>query len=104
MRPPLAHIPTEESGTVRVIDTGTGQVVRPLSPSEGAHAVAMRPDGTRVFASNGRDGTVMALTPDGKKLYVANGRSSSVSVIDAEALTAIGGVAVGDLPWGVEIN
>ena len=45
----------------------------------------------------------MALTRDGKKLYVANGRSNSVSVIDTVALKPIKEIAVGGLPWGVQI-
>jgi YVTN family beta-propeller protein len=88
--------------------------------------VTASPDGTRVFVTNGKDGTVsaidtatneiiatipvgkrpwnMAITPDSKKLYVANGRSNSVSVIDAIELKAIGEILVGDTPWGVVIR
>ena len=86
----------------------------------------MHPDGTRVFVSNGGDGTVsvfdvaanaftatipagqrpwnMAITPDGKKLYVACGRSGTVSVIDTERNTKVAEIAVGKLPWGVAIH
>jgi YVTN family beta-propeller protein len=46
----------------------------------------------------------MALTPDGKKLYVANGRSNSVSVIDAEAMTRLRDIPVGEAPWGVVVR
>ena len=83
----------------------------------------MHPDGSRVFVSNGKDGTVsvvdvatnkiittiavgkrpwnMAMTPDGGKLYVANGRSDSVSVIDTATNTKIKDIAVGKRPWGL---
>ena len=86
----------------------------------------MRPDGARVFVSNGRAGTVsvidtgtnkvvatvevgkrpwnMAITPDGAKLYVANGRSNSVSVIDAKSFARLRDIPVGDTPWGVVIR
>ena len=86
----------------------------------------MHPDGSRVFVSNGKDGTVsvidiatnkitttiavgkhpwnMAMTPDGGKLYVANGRSDSVSVIDTATNTKIKDIAVGKRPWGVVIR
>ena len=86
----------------------------------------MRPDGRRVFVSNGRAGTVsvidtsdnrvidtvavgqrpwnMAITPDGSKLYVANGRSGTVSVIDAISNRKLRDIAVGALPWGVVIR
>ncbi|MET1084624.1 MAG: cytochrome D1 domain-containing protein, partial [Burkholderiales bacterium] len=90
------------------------------------NGVAVRPDGKRVFVSNGKDGTVsvidtakgeviatvpvgkrpwnMAVTPDGKKLYVANGKSNSVTVIDAETNQPIKDIPVGDTPWGVVIR
>ena len=90
------------------------------------NGVAVSPDGSRVFVTNGKDGTVsaidtssyeilatipvgkrpwnMAITPDGKKLYVANGRSNSVSVIDVIELKAISEIKVGDTPWGVVIR
>ena len=86
----------------------------------------MRPDGARVFVSNGRDASVsvidtgtnaivatlkvgnrpwnMAITPDGAKLYVANGRSNSVSVIDARSNSKLADIPVGELPWGVVIR
>jgi YVTN family beta-propeller protein len=85
----------------------------------------MRPDGARVYLSNGGDGTVMAIdtasdqvvatipvgrrpwnmaiTRDGAKLYVANGRSNSVSVIDTAKNVRIKDIAVGETPWGVHI-
>jgi YVTN family beta-propeller protein len=86
----------------------------------------MRPDGKKVFVSNGGDANVMvidtgsnkvvgnipvgqrpwnmAVTPDGKKLYVANGRSGTVSVLDAQAGAPIRDVKVGEFPWGVVIR
>jgi YVTN family beta-propeller protein len=86
----------------------------------------VHPDGSRVFVSNGKDGTVsvidtsinkivatievgkrpwnMAITPDGGKLYVANGRSDSVSVIDTATNTKLKDIPVGKRPWGVVIR
>jgi YVTN family beta-propeller protein len=85
----------------------------------------MRPDGSRVYVSNGRDGSVsvidiatntivatipvgqrpwnMALTPDGERLYVANGRSNSVTAIDTRSNAPVAQIAVGERPWGVAI-
>jgi YVTN family beta-propeller protein len=86
----------------------------------------MRPDGARVYISNGRGASVsvidtatnqviatipvgqrpwnMAITPDGAKLYVANGRSGTVSVIDTASNRRVADIAVGKLPWGVSIR
>jgi YVTN family beta-propeller protein len=88
--------------------------------------VAVHPDGSRVYVSNGGEGSVsvidttdnkiiatipvgqrpwnMAITPNGKKLYVANGRSNSVSVIDTMQNVKVRDVNVGKLPWGVVIK
>ena len=81
---------------VYTIDTAKQTVLKTIKAGQRANGVAVRPDGKRVFISNGTDGTVsvidtasdtviatipvgrrpwnMAITPDGKKLYVANGR------------------------------
>jgi len=82
-------------------------VLKKLKAGTFSNGVAVRPDGKRVYISNGKDNTVsvldtqtdefvatipvgkrpwnMAVTPDGKKLYVAAGRSDAVSVIDTES-------------------
>jgi YVTN family beta-propeller protein len=100
--------------------------VHSLAAGKFSNGVTMRPDGARVYVSNGRDGTVsvidtasqaivatvkvgqrpwnMAVTPDGTKLYVANGRSGSVSVIDTRSNERLRDIAVGELPWGVVIR
>ena len=87
--------------------------------------IALLPDGSRVYVSNGKDGTVsaidtasnsvvatvavgkrpwnMARSGDGSKLYVANGRSASVSVIDTRRMESVKEIPVGSFPWGVAI-
>ena len=84
------------------------------------------PDGSRIYISNGRGGTVsvidpatdsivgsvkvgtrpwgIALTPDGAKLYTANGPSNDVSVVDADRLKVSKTMPVGKFPWGVAIG
>ena len=90
------------------------------------NGILVRPDGGRVFATSGGDGTLqaidpatntivsatpigkrpwnMAITPDGKRVYVACGRSNAVAVVDAQTNQKLGEVAVGNLPWGVAIR
>ncbi len=83
-------------------------------------ALAMLPDGTRVYSINQGDGTVSVVTPgdmavvatirvgtapswaaissDGAQLYVANRGSNSVSVIDTASATVTATIPVGIAP------
>jgi YVTN family beta-propeller protein len=85
--------------------------------------VVVSPDGSRVFVSTGRGGSVvsvsaatgeiigsvivgarpwgLALSPDGNYLYTANGTSDDVTLVDAHTLQVIGKIAVGQRPWDV---
>ena len=96
----------------------TGDMVRPMG-------VVVSPDGSRVYVTSGRGGTVIAIdattlepvgsvevgtrpwgiavTPDGRYLYTANGPSNDVAVVDVESLTVVATIAVGERPWGVAI-
>ena len=108
------------------LDATKHAVLATIPAGNFSNGVTMRPDGARVFISNGRDASVsvidtstnaiiatvkvgvrpwnMAITPDGTKLYVANGRSNSVSVIDARSNAKLSDITVGELPWGVVIR
>ena len=46
----------------------------------------------------------MAITPDGTRVYVTNGNDSTVSVIDTASKTVVATVGVGFLPAGVAIT
>ena len=94
------------SNKVTVIDTTTNKVVTTIDVGLAPAGIAVRPDGSKVYAANRAvNGTVsvidtatnavsatvavgsnpvgVAVTPDGSKVYVANqGRHSTVSVID----------------------
>ena len=83
------------------------------------------PDGTRLYVSTGRGGSViavntatnqpigsvnvgtrpwgLALSPDGARLYTANGPSNDVSVVDTATLSLVAKIPVGQSPWGVAI-
>jgi YVTN family beta-propeller protein len=82
-------------------------------------------DGSRVFVSDGRAGTVtvidsqsyavlatikvgarpwgVALSPDGKYLFTANGPSNDVSVVDLATNKEIAKVKAGEGPWGLTV-
>jgi YVTN family beta-propeller protein len=83
------------------------------------------PDGSRLYVSTGRGGSVIAidtktnkpvgsvavgarpwgiaLSPDGARLYTANGPSNDVSVVDTSTLSLITRIAAGTSPWGVAV-
>ena len=42
----------------------------------------------------------LALSPDGTKLFATNGVSGDVTAIDIASLTPIASVKVGRFPWG----
>jgi YVTN family beta-propeller protein len=97
-----------------------------LGPQAKPMGVVVNHDGSRVYVSTGRSGTVevldaatnkvvgsvavgprpwgIALTPDGKKLYSANGPSNDVSVVDVGTLEVTGKIPVGKIPWGVAVG
>jgi YVTN family beta-propeller protein len=89
--------------------------------------VAVTPDGSKVYVTNGGDGTVSVIdtatdtvidppipvgggpfgvevTPDGSKVYVTNGSDGTVSVIDTATDTVIATIPVGLGPFGVAVT
>ncbi len=46
----------------------------------------------------------VAITPDGTRVYVTNGNDNTVSVVDAASNTVVATVRVGALPFGVAIT
>jgi YVTN family beta-propeller protein len=45
----------------------------------------------------------LALSPDGSRLYTTNGVSNDLSVIDTAGLRVVRSVPVGQAPWGVVV-
>ncbi len=43
----------------------------------------------------------LALSPEGTRLYATNGVSNDLSVIDTAGLRVVRSVPVGQAPWGV---
>lgn len=98
------------------------QTPRPARSS----AIAVLPDGSRVFVVNpdsnsvtvletvgdsvvaevpvGDSPATLAIAPDGATVYVTNGDSNDLSVIDSASLAETARVAVGAQPYGVAVS
>jgi YVTN family beta-propeller protein len=122
-----AYVSAENGSAVIVVDATThepidtitlegGDLVRPMG-------VTTSGDGTLVFVTTGRGGSVViidtatntvagavevgerpwgiAATSDGSVVFTANGPSNDVSFVDIPNRKVMGKVKVGDRPWGV---
>lgn len=123
----LAVVPSESAGNLYVIDTAQIKLVKTVALPKGSRPMRVRvsPDGSKLYASTGRGGTIavlnaanfellnniavgrrpwgIALSPDGKFLYSANGPSNDISVVDLTTNKEIARLKAGDSPWGVAI-
>jgi len=123
----LAVVPSESAGKLYVIDTAQIKIVKTVALPKGSRPMRVRisSDGSKLYASTGRGGTVavldatnfallnniavgkrpwgIALSPDGKFLYTANGPSNDVSVVDLTSNKEIARLKAGDSPWGIAI-
>ena len=121
-----AFIPSESVGEINVVDTASQKVVKVVSLPKGSRPMTVKvsPDGTKVYATTGRAGTVvvldaqtgellntirvgkrpwgLAFSPDGKYLFTANGPSDDLSVVDLGLEKEIARVKSPGSPWGVE--
>jgi len=113
-----------------VIDTASNTVVATVGVGANPFGVAITPDGTRAYVTNGNDDTVsvidtasntvvatvvlgpdyqtspygVAITPNGTRAYLTNPGLGSVSVIDTGSNTVVATVGVGNDPEGVAIT
>jgi YVTN family beta-propeller protein len=121
----------QNGGFTVPIDLATSTVGThvPILGGEGSPSdVAITPDGTRAYVTNGSNDTVVpvdiatntagtaipvggitpqgiAITPDGSRAYVTNQNSNNVSVIDLASGTVVGSpIAVGNFPQGIAIT
>jgi YVTN family beta-propeller protein len=124
----LAFAACEEGAAVAVVDTVARAPAGEIALPAGSRplALALAPDGRRLFVSNGRAGTVsavdvpsrrvlatsapfgdraggIALAPDGARLYVADGPANAVAVLDARTLELVGRIPEGELPCDLAV-
>jgi YVTN family beta-propeller protein len=123
----IGFIPSESTGELNVVDTAALKVVKVITLPTGSRPMSVKValNGQKVYASNGRAGTVsvldshtyellytikvgvrpwgMAISPDGKFLYTANGPSNDISVVDLEANKEIARIKAGASPWSVAV-
>jgi len=123
----IAVVPSESAGNLYLIDIGEIKVVKTVPLPKGSRPMRLRTsaDGSKLYASTGRGGTVavldtksfdvlanipvgkrpwgIVLSPDGKYLFSANGPSNDVSVVDLAAQREIAKVKAGESPWGLAV-
>jgi YVTN family beta-propeller protein len=122
-----AYVPSENGGSLSVIDVAKLSVIKTIAFAGKARAMGtvMAPDGSHVYVSTGStkmvmfvdtktnqvDGSVEAgqrvwgigVSPDGKTLYTANGPSNDVSIIDVASKQVTAKIPVGKGPWGIAV-
>lgn len=121
-----AFIPSESVGEINEIDTAIQKTIKVITLPKGSRPMTVKvsADGTKVYATTGRGGTVvvldaqtgellntirvgkrpwgMAFSPDGRYLFTANGPSDDISVVDLGSGQEIVRVKSPGSPWGVE--
>ena len=120
-----AYVANFGSNSVSVIDISSNTVVATVAVGSQPNAVAITPDGTRVYVANcGGDVFVIAtssntvvakvvvggcpygvaITPDGTRAYVARDNANSVWVIDTSSNTVVAKMSVVATPGAVAIT
>jgi YVTN family beta-propeller protein len=123
----IAIVPSESAGELYAIDTEQIKVVKTIPLPKGSRPMRVRvsPDGSKLYASTGRGGSVVVLdakdytllntiavgqrpwgivvSPDGRHLFAANGPSNDVSVVDLVTNKEIAKVKAGSSPWGLTV-
>lgn len=125
---PRAYVSAENGASVDVIDTTTHRVVERVTfPSDALRPMGIEasPDGSHVFVTTGRGGTLeivdprtntlagsvrvgerpwgLAVAGDGRMVFTANGPSNDVSFVDVASRQVVVRVPVGERPWGLAL-
>ena len=110
-----------------MINTATNTVAKTIQVGSSPSAVAVSPNGTRVYVANtgsntvsvidttknyqvvgtvavGSAPTAVAVSPTGAQVYVANRTSNTISVIDTRRNTLATSITVGSQPSSVAVS
>ncbi len=120
-----AYIANSNAQTISVVDMATHAVVTTINVGGAPEAVAVSPDGTRVYVTNSHNvlvistlsNTVIAtipigspsanlcVSPDGSKIYVVlQGYPEAVSVINATTYAVLATIKIGTNPAGIGVS
>jgi YVTN family beta-propeller protein len=117
-----AYVVNDKDGTVSVIDTTTGTIMKTIAVGKSPYASAI--SGNKLYVANRTDNTVsvldtatgaltmtiavgrypLAVAASGNKVYVANHLNGTVSVIDAPTGAVTKTIAVGQGPSNIAIK
>jgi uncharacterized protein (TIGR03437 family) len=113
------------SNNLSVIDTSSNTLVATVPLGTQPNSVALMPDGSRAYVTNGGGDvwvlststnavlakvvvggypTGIAITPDGTRAYVTKANANAVAVIDTSSNTVIATMNAGTAPGGVAIT
>ena len=121
----FAYIPNTDTNDLSVISTITKTVVATIPVGRWPQAVAITPDGTRVFVINWLDNTVsvinasknaviatiavgrspegIVMAPDGKNAYVINSKDNTISIINTVTY-AVSSIPTVSVPIGIILS
>jgi YVTN family beta-propeller protein len=118
-----AYVANYDDGTVSVVSLDTRQVVATIGVGQSPQAVAVVPNGSRVYVTNWQSNSVsvidttsgtvvatitdgvgtapngLAISRDGSRVYVANDQSATISVIDTATNTVVAQVSTPPHPY-----
>ena len=102
-----AYVTNIDSGSLSVIDIGTGSLDRVIETGRGSEGVAVAPDSGDIWVTNREEDSIsiidpealmireklpaggmplrVAFTPDGTRALVSNGKSGSLSIYATDA-------------------
>jgi DNA-binding beta-propeller fold protein YncE len=114
------RIYASHGGNVEIIDVDAGKVVGQITQLHGVHGIAVAPELSKGFISNGQSNSVtvfdlktlaktgepatgqnpdsICYEPKTKRIFTFNGRSNDSTAIDAKSNEIVGSFPVGDKP------
>ncbi len=121
-----AYIPNYGDGTVSIINISTNTIEGKVNVGSNPTAVAVSPDGSKVFVANQNSNTIsvidvasgslitaipygtspnsMAITPDGSTIYITDHVSNALAVLSTTNYQVLTDIIVGLGDFGVVVN